>query len=195
MATPALRGGELFLPSRATRYRPRKQLGAGAYGLVMLCDDLALPGTSVAVKRISRWLSDLVDAKRILREVRLLRHLAGHENISSLLALEGTGIGWVSEGLFLHPSDANAADRAATAAMGAAASGSSSGGSIVGEVVDLFIVLELAETDAHKVCYSRQVLGLDHVQYFIYQILRGLKVKGLLAARDAAMTVLATGPS
>jgi mitogen-activated protein kinase 1/3 len=31
------------------------------------------------------------------------------------------------------------------------------------------------ETDLHRIVYSRQPLTDDHVQYFIYQILRALK--------------------
>ena len=31
------------------------------------------------------------------------------------------------------------------------------------------------ETDLHRIIYSRQPLTVDHIQYFIYQILRGLK--------------------
>ena len=31
------------------------------------------------------------------------------------------------------------------------------------------------ETDLHRIIYSRQALTIDHVQYFVYQILRGLK--------------------
>ena len=31
------------------------------------------------------------------------------------------------------------------------------------------------ETDLHRIIYSRQPLTDDHVQYFVYQILRGLK--------------------
>jgi serine/threonine protein kinase len=30
------------------------------------------------------------------------------------------------------------------------------------------------ETDLHRVIYSRQELSEDHIQYFVYQILRGL---------------------
>lgn len=30
------------------------------------------------------------------------------------------------------------------------------------------------ETDLHRVIYSRQDLSEDHIQYFVYQILRGL---------------------
>jgi len=35
----------------------------------------------VAIKRISRVFQDLIDAKRILREIKLLRHLGRHDNI------------------------------------------------------------------------------------------------------------------
>lgn len=31
------------------------------------------------------------------------------------------------------------------------------------------------ETDLHRIIYSRQELSDDHIQYFIYQILRALK--------------------
>eukprot|EP01035_Chromulina_nebulosa_P017640 gene17640-23218_t len=40
---------------------------------------------------------------------------------------------------------------------------------------DLYIVEDLMETDLHRVIYSKQDLSIDHVQCFIYQILRGLK--------------------
>jgi serine/threonine protein kinase len=31
------------------------------------------------------------------------------------------------------------------------------------------------ETDLHRIIYSRQPLTIDHIQYFVYQMLRGLK--------------------
>lgn len=40
---------------------------------------------------------------------------------------------------------------------------------------DVYIVQELMETDLHRIVYSKQPLTIDHIQYFIYQILRGLK--------------------
>jgi|TARA_B110000208_G_scaffold191669_2_gene259484 mitogen-activated protein kinase 1/3 len=35
----------------------------------------------VAIKKVAEMFQDLVDAKRILREVKLLRHLDGHQNV------------------------------------------------------------------------------------------------------------------
>ncbi len=37
------------------------------------------------------------------------------------------------------------------------------------------IIQDLMETDLHRIIYSKQPLTIDHIQYFIYQILRGLK--------------------
>lgn len=30
------------------------------------------------------------------------------------------------------------------------------------------------DTDLHRIIYSKQSLNIDHIQYFIYQILKGL---------------------
>ena len=40
---------------------------------------------------------------------------------------------------------------------------------------DVYIVSELMETDLYRIIYSKQSLSIDHVQYFIYQVLRTLK--------------------
>lgn len=40
---------------------------------------------------------------------------------------------------------------------------------------DVYIVTELMDTDLHQIISSPQPLTDDHCQYFIYQILRGLK--------------------
>lgn len=40
--------------------------------------------------------------------------------------------------------------------------------------IDIYIITDLMETDLHRVIYSRQELSDEHIQYFVYQILRGL---------------------
>lgn len=40
--------------------------------------------------------------------------------------------------------------------------------------IDIYIITDLMETDLHRVIYSRQELSEDHIQYFVYQILRGI---------------------
>lgn len=40
---------------------------------------------------------------------------------------------------------------------------------------DVYIVMDLMETDLHRIIYSRQPLSDEHAQFFLYQLLRGLK--------------------
>ena len=40
---------------------------------------------------------------------------------------------------------------------------------------DVYVVSDLMETDLHRIIYSRQPLSSDHIQYFVYQVLRALK--------------------
>jgi serine/threonine protein kinase len=89
----------------------------------------------VAIKKVPNAFDDLVDAKRILREIKLLRYF-DHENIISL-----TDVPKPEERIGYN---------------------------------DIYIVTDLMETDLHRVIYSRQELSDDHIQYFLYQILRGV---------------------
>jgi len=90
----------------------------------------------VAIKKIPKAFEDTVDAKRILRETKLLRHFQ-HENIVSLVDLIPSPVGTDFE--------------------------------------DLYMILGYMETDLHKIIYSKNPLTDDHVQYFTYQMLKGLK--------------------
>uniref|UniRef100_A0A8B9E9C4 mitogen-activated protein kinase n=1 Tax=Anser cygnoides TaxID=8845 RepID=A0A8B9E9C4_ANSCY len=38
-----------------------------------------------------------------------------------------------------------------------------------------YVVLDLMESDLHQIIHSSQPLTLEHVRYFLYQLLRGLK--------------------
>ena len=62
-----------------------------AYGVVCSALD-KVTGRKVAIKKVPKAFDDLVDAKRILREIKLLRHFK-HENIVGLYDL----IGYVEE--------------------------------------------------------------------------------------------------
>ena len=46
---------------------------------------------------------------------------------------------------------------------------------VISDWKDIYLVLELMDTDLHYIIHSKQSLTDDHIQYFIYQILRGLK--------------------
>lgn len=40
---------------------------------------------------------------------------------------------------------------------------------------DVYVVMELLESDLHRIIYSKQDLTEEHVRYFLYQTLRGLR--------------------
>ncbi|CAM9128390.1 unnamed protein product, partial [Lampetra fluviatilis] len=40
---------------------------------------------------------------------------------------------------------------------------------------DVYVVLDLMESDLHQIIHSSQPLSPEHVRYFLYQLLRGLK--------------------
>ena len=60
-------------------YEIIKQLGAGSYGMV--CEARHVPtGERVAIKHVSKIFDDIVDCKRLLREISILRYL-NHPNV------------------------------------------------------------------------------------------------------------------
>lgn len=63
-----------------------KKVGSGAYGTVASFHEIGKPDNKIAVKKITDAFHDLVDGKRILREVKLLRFMR-HDNISCILDL------------------------------------------------------------------------------------------------------------
>jgi len=118
------------------KYSLIKPIGTGAYGVVISANNTET-GEKVAIKKVPKAFEDVIDAKRILREVKLLRHFQ-HENVISILDI-------------LPPEDT------------------------IDAYEDVYIISDLMETDLHRIIYSKQQLSDDHVQYFVYQILRGLK--------------------
>ncbi|KAJ2881808.1 mitogen activated protein kinase [Coemansia aciculifera] len=74
-------------PSLAGAYRIVRDIGQGAYGLVCEAEHIET-GQHVAIKKVSRVGEKEVLAKRSLREIKLMRHFSGHENIISLLDID-----------------------------------------------------------------------------------------------------------
>lgn len=60
------------------RYNLNKVIGHGAYGIVVSATDSILQ-QDVAIKKVPHAFNDLIDAKRILREIKLLMHFK-HQN-------------------------------------------------------------------------------------------------------------------
>jgi len=118
------------------KYTPIKTLARGAYGVVCSAIDNKNNHKKIAIKKIAKAFEDLVDAKRILREIKLLQHFK-HDNIIGLYDL-------------MNPPDSGPFD-------------------------DIYLVLEFMETDLSRVISSSNDLTDKHIQYIIYQVLRGLK--------------------
>lgn len=70
-----------------TRYSFIKALGHGAYGVVCSATD-SRTNSDVAIKKVAGVFDDQTDAKRIIREVRLLSSMR-HDNILSITDIDG----------------------------------------------------------------------------------------------------------
>ncbi|CAN1249432.1 Mitogen-activated protein kinase 3 [Linum perenne] len=138
------------------KYRPPiMPIGRGAYGIV--CSVLnSETNEMVAMKKIANAFDNHMDAKRTLREIKLLRHL-DHENVIGIRDV-------------VPPP-------------------------LRREFTDVYIATELMDTDLHQIIRSNQGLSEEHcqllvggltmgsdschgyvsLQYFLYQLLRGLK--------------------
>jgi len=114
---------------------PIMPIGRGASGIV--CSVMnSETKEMVAIKKIANAFDNHMDAKRTLREIKLLRHL-DHENIIGIRDV-------------IPPPVPQAFN-------------------------DVYIGTELMDTDLHHIIRSNQELSEEHSQYFLYQILRGLK--------------------
>ena len=69
-----------------SKYELIKSIGHGAYGVVVSARDEST-GDKVAIKKVANAFEDLIDAKRILREIKLLRHFK-HSNIIGLVDVQ-----------------------------------------------------------------------------------------------------------
>ncbi len=118
-------------------YEIVKQLGEGAYGVVVAAKEKS-SGLKVAVKKIKDAVEDKEQGKLLLRELKLLRHFRGHENVVCI------------KDIIESPKGQS-------------------------KFKDIYIVTDLMDTDLHRIIRSSQGLSDDHVRYFTYQILRGVK--------------------
>ena len=110
-----------------------KLVGKGSYGVVCSALD-TIHNRKVAIKKITPITRDIQDAKHVLREIRLMRHMGKHENVITLYDL------------YIRDS----AD-------------------------ELYIVMELLDSDLHRVLQSPQKLTNGHFRHFFFQLLCGVK--------------------
>lgn len=117
-------------------YEPQRILGHGAYAVV--CEALDTRSRKkVAIKKNRQVFQELSDAKRILREIKLLIHL-NHPDIIKLIDV-------------IPPTEGPDGFE------------------------DVYLVMDCMETTLARVIKSGQTLTDRHFQFFVYQMLRGLK--------------------
>ncbi|CAM6036379.1 unnamed protein product [Sphagnum compactum] len=126
--------GNLFEVS--SKYcHPIRPIGRGAYGIVCSAVNRET-GEDVAIKKIGNAFANRIDAKRTLREIKILRHM-NHENVIGIKDV-------------IRPPRRE-------------------------DFNDVYIIYELLDTDLNQIIRSNQPLTEKHCQYFLYQLLRGLK--------------------
>ena len=119
------------------RYIVEKVIGSGSYGMVLKAKDTLDSNALVAIKRVnSEIFEEVILAKRILREIKLLDHFHD-DNIIGLRNI-------------LTPSN--------------------------DDFEAFFIVMDIMETDLKQVLRSQQKITDAHIQFFVYQALRSLRV-------------------
>mmetsp|Transcript_21138 Transcript_21138/g.45826 ORF Transcript_21138/g.45826 Transcript_21138/m.45826 type:complete len:421 (-) Transcript_21138:113-1375(-) len=117
------------------RYKVCELIGSGSYGSVCEAEDSETKSV-VAIKRCKRIFEDLIDCKRILREISILNKLK-HNNVVQILEI-------------VAPVDMNSFS-------------------------ELYIVMELADSDLKKLCKQDVTLTPLHINTLLYNLLVGLK--------------------
>lgn len=120
-----------------TWLKPTKLLGEGAYAAVCEVVDERTK-KKYAIKKNRDVFSNVADARRILREIKLMIHL-DHPHVMGLLGV-----------IPPEPHDRDT-------------------------YKDCYLIMPKMDTTLSKVIRSKQKLSERHIQYFVYQIARGLE--------------------
>ncbi|XP_040609925.1 mitogen-activated protein kinase 11 isoform X3 [Mesocricetus auratus] len=178
------------VPQRLQGLRP---VGSGAYGSVCSAYDARLR-QKVAVKKLSRPFQSLIHARRTYRELRLLKHLK-HENVRGRAS--GVGIeqrtppgGGGSEVGGVGPLEGTPPYRRGPDQWGVAYSCAVvpprfpvqiiglldvfTPATSIEDFSEVYLVTTLMGADLNNIVKC-QALSDEHVQFLVYQLLRGLK--------------------
>mmetsp|Transcript_23364 Transcript_23364/g.66064 ORF Transcript_23364/g.66064 Transcript_23364/m.66064 type:complete len:425 (-) Transcript_23364:57-1331(-) len=117
------------------RYKVCKLIGSGSYGSVCEAEDFESKQL-VAIKRCRGLFEDLVDCKRILREIAIMARLQHHNVVKLLDVFSGASVKSFNE---------------------------------------VYIAMELADSDLKKLCRQDVTLTPLHVNTVLYNLLTGLK--------------------
>lgn len=119
------------------RYVELKLVSMFSSGVLFTAND-SVSGKEVSIKKSHVPLDAFAVASRMLKELRMLRHLGNHENVVQLLDLMSVPVGKAP-------------------------------------FTDFYMVSSLFPSDLRKIISSHQPLSDGHIQYFLFQMLRGLK--------------------
>ena len=150
-----------------SRYDLLKSAGKGAFGVVVAAHD-AQRREVVAVKKIGHVFDNSTSAKRVLRELKLMRHLR-HPNVCGISDLP------IALPL-LHavPASSNPRDVRAAAAASAIERPAAEQAARLLELDSIYLACEYMDTDLHSVIVSSQNLGDKYLQFFMWQMMKGL---------------------
>ncbi|XP_065310359.1 mitogen-activated protein kinase 14B isoform X2 [Dermacentor albipictus] len=159
------------------RYNNLSPIGVGAYGQVCSAFDKEHKH-KVAIKKLSRPFQSAIHAKRTYRELRLLKHM-DHENLLFLVSwLQGpsdliTSYRRSSCILFITVSNGGILTPPCTVlVIGLLDVFTPS--TTLEDFHDVYLVNHLMGSDLNNIIRTQR-LSDDHVQFLVYQILRGLK--------------------
>ncbi|KAK2951775.1 putative Mitogen-activated protein kinase 5 [Blattamonas nauphoetae] len=169
--------------TQSERYTPLKIIGKGSYGVVLSVHD-SVTGENRAVKKASKAFQSRTDAKRTLREIRLLKRLI-HPNIVSLqdIILSAPSN---SPNPASSPTDSSntplpfpspkpqSLPSVLSKHANHSNTESSSPDSLFDVFTDVYFVLDLMDSDLHHVLKSNHKLSDDQICYLTYQMLLGV---------------------
>eukprot|EP01038_Epipyxis_sp_PR26KG_P011744 gene11744-15716_t len=124
--------GHTFTISKRYSVTESVILGKGSYGVVCNAQDTS-NNLEIAIKRIRPFAADAWDARRTIREIKLMKLLGAHPNVITLFDL-----------------------------------------SLNKKKEELYMMMELMDSDLHQIIKSKQVLSERHHKCFMKQILEGV---------------------
>ena len=166
------------------RYFPKKSIGKGAYGCV--CEALDMDGDDddskrkggqrVAIKKLTDIFQTRYEAKRTFLEIEFMRR-TNHRNVVKLIKIEAemTTMGRRRKIETCDSDDLDCDDDLGASSSSQREEEKGKEEEEEEDFSDVYLIMELMDTDLNQVIKSNQPLTRDHVIYFIYQTLLGLK--------------------
>jgi serine/threonine protein kinase len=178
------------------RYALKKSIGKGAYGCV--CEALDLheqhlgeegkdgatdknereEGKRVAIKKLTDIFQTRHEARRAFLEIEFMRR-TNHKNVVGLVGLEAQTTTTTRERSRMRRrkegSGGNEVEEDNNACSAFPQRKEEEEEEKEGDFSDVYLIMELMDTDLNQVIKSKQTLLREHVVYFLYQTLSGLK--------------------